>query len=131
MPPGHAGSGADRRARQDCATAWGGPPWSLSLTTENQTEHEPDAERGKDSLGWVFAHVLFGILLETADAIARVIPGLFRFAAVFTGEGAGDRLKILGRLAHMRGAALDLVLRSGWDPWFFVCFLFASHISSC
>src|ERR1043166_6413364 len=50
----------------------GRPTIEPSLTTEDQAQDKPDAERGKDRLGRVFAHVLFGILLKTADATARI-----------------------------------------------------------
>src|SRR5450432_2706919 len=106
----------------------GRPAIQRSLTTEDQAEHEPDAKRGKDRLGWIFAHVLFGILLETADAIARLIPSLFRFAAILTGHGASRRAKILRRFPCVRSAALHFLLGLRRGRGVFCRFLFVSHI---
>ena len=47
-----------------------GPPAiaAILLATENQSENKTDTERGENRLGRIFAHVFFGILLESADA---------------------------------------------------------------
>src|SRR4029453_19425335 len=53
------------------------------LAPEYQTQNKPDSERGKDRLGWIFAHILLRVFLECAGAISRIAPCLFRLAAGF------------------------------------------------
>ena len=78
------------------------------LATENQAHDEPNPKGGEDRLGRILAHIFFGVILKTADALARIIPSVFRFAAIFTGYGAGDRFKIFRRFADVVGATFDL-----------------------
>ena len=54
-----------------------GPAVDRPLTTENQTEHETDPERGKDRLRRVLADVLLAVVLKTADTMERIIPYFF------------------------------------------------------
>jgi hypothetical protein len=77
------------------------------LTTEDQAHDEPNPKGGEDRLGRVLAHIFFSVILKTADPLARIIPLVFRFAAIFTGHGACDRFKIFRRFADVVGATFN------------------------
>jgi len=81
------------------------------LTTENQTEHETDSERGKDGLRRVLADVLLAVVLKTADTMERIIPYLFRATQIFIGHCACGRAEIFGRFARVRPATLCFLFR--------------------
>src|ERR1700745_3692993 len=53
------------------------------LAPEYQTQNKPNSERGKDRFRWIFAHILLRIVLKCANAIPRISPCLFCFAACF------------------------------------------------
>ena len=72
-PRANAGLPANPRVRQDCGTAWGGPPSSAPNDGKSSPD-KADSKGGKDRLGRILADVLLGVLLKTADAIARIIP---------------------------------------------------------
>ena len=65
---------------KDCGAAHRSlsPARRLPLTTENQTQHETDSERGKDRLRRVLADVLLAVVLKTADTIECIIQYFFR-----------------------------------------------------
>src|ERR1700737_4031649 len=80
----------NRRVPQNRGTAWPRPSFSAArLAPENHSEHETDAQRGHDRFGWVFAHVLFGIVLKRANTIFRIAQGLL-------GPTAGIVPRLLG-----------------------------------
>src|ERR1700720_4132458 len=91
----------NRRVPQNRGTAWPRPSFSAArLAPENHSEHETDAQRGHDRFGWIFAHVLLGIVLKRANTIfrtvqgllgfaARVVPGFLGFATIFFRHRAG------------------------------------------
>src|SRR5213596_1734462 len=56
---------------------------AFELTPEDQTQHEPNSERGKYRLCWIFTDVLLGVFLERASAACGIAPCLLRFAARF------------------------------------------------
>src|SRR6266481_186927 len=76
------------------------------LTTENQTKHETDPERGKDRFHRVLADVLLAVVLKTADAMERIIPYLFHAAPIFIDHCARGRAEIFHRFAGVRHATL-------------------------
>src|SRR5207244_7555859 len=81
--PARSGFRANRRALQDCgaeSSRWSSRELS-ELTPEDQTQHEPNAERREYRLGRIFTHVLLRVFLERADAASCVPPRLFRFTA--------------------------------------------------
>src|SRR3954452_459712 len=86
------------------------PIISSGLAPENHSEHEPDAERGDDRLGRIFAHVLFGIVLECARASARVAPRPLGLVAILSCHRARSRTQIVRRLPRVCLAALELAL---------------------
>src|SRR4029078_4328070 len=59
-----------------------------TLATENHSQHETDAERGKDRFRRVLSDVLLTVVLKTADATDRIIPCGFRATAIFLGHCA-------------------------------------------
>jgi hypothetical protein len=69
------------------------------LTTEDQTEHKADAKRGEDRLRWVLPHVLFGVVLKSADAIGCVVPNFLRPTAILVSDGGRGRLALLAPLS--------------------------------
>src|SRR5438477_4867288 len=77
----------------------GRPAINRPLTTENQSEYEPDPERGQDRFRRVLADVLLAIVLKTADATPRIIPYPFRAAPIFIGDCARGRMEIFRRFA--------------------------------
>ena len=112
------------------------PVISARLAPENHPEHEADAERRHDCFGRVFAHVLLGVVLKCAHAIARIAPGLFGlaagivpdllgFAAIFIRNRARRRSQVLGCFACVRLAALEFVLRASGA----LCVLLSSAIA--
>src|ERR1700730_3430094 len=132
---------ANRRVPRRRGTAW--PRQSFSgarLAPENHPEHKTDPERSHDRFGRIFAHILLGIVLESANASARISPSLFRlfagvfpsvlgFATIFFGDGASRAPQILGSFARVCLAAFELVLcvpQTGRP----VCFIIFSHCFS-
>src|SRR4051812_46322061 len=99
--------------------------WRL-LAAENQSEHEPNAERREHGLGRVLAHVLFAVVLQSAGTLPRIIPYLLGFDAIFVSHRARGRFqiarhhagggtKILRGLADVGLAAFEFVLGRGRD----------------
>ena len=76
------------RADAIAAAAGRRPEIAGPLTTENQTEHETDTERGKDCLRRVLADVLLAVVLKTAYAMECVIPYFFPALPIFIGHCA-------------------------------------------
>src|SRR4029453_8137384 len=103
------------------------PAIDRPLTTENQTEHETDPERGKDRLRRVFAHVLLAVVLKTADAMERIIPYPFRAAQIFVGCCACGRTEIFRRFAGVRHATLCFFFRLRRNRRALIHLVFVSH----
>jgi hypothetical protein len=67
------------------------------LSTKNHPEDKSDTKSRNDGFGWIFANVLFCVLLECAGSIGGIAPGRFcatarvtprflGFAAVLAGD---------------------------------------------
>src|ERR1043166_3315019 len=55
---------------------WKKPASATRSTPKDQTEDETDPQCGKDRLGRILPHILFGIFVNGARATARFAPGL-------------------------------------------------------
>src|SRR4030095_3676506 len=106
----------------------GRPAIQCSLTTEDQAKHEPDAERGEDRLGRVFSDVLLSVLLETANAIAGIVPDLLGPAPILVGHGPRRGAKILRCLAGVGCATLHFAFCLRRDFRALCHIFFVSHI---
>src|SRR5439155_17093129 len=73
-------------SRSSCGSS--GLPSSSALTTENETQHETDSERGEDCLRRILSDVLFTIVLKTAPAMKCVIQYFFPALPIFIGHCA-------------------------------------------
>src|SRR5215208_2667617 len=54
---------------------------AFESTSEDQAQHESNAERREYCFCWIFTNVVLGIFLERSNAARSIAPGLFRFAA--------------------------------------------------
>src|SRR5438045_1378909 len=52
------------------------------LAPEDQAQNKSDPQSGHDRLHGIFAHVIFPILLQGADAHFRVVPSLSSLIAI-------------------------------------------------
>src|SRR4030095_1959217 len=95
--------------------AAGRPSHRPALTTENQTEHETDSERGEGPLHRVFADVLLAVVLKTADTMECIIQYFFAPLPIFVGHCACGRAEIFGRFARVRPAQLCFLSRLRWN----------------
>src|SRR4030095_2960250 len=98
------------RAR-NCGAAHPAACDRLSLTTEDQTEHETDSKRGKDCLRRVLADVLRTVVLKTAYAMERIVPHFFPSRQIFICHCACGRAEIFRRFARVRHATICFFFR--------------------
>src|SRR5438477_11462850 len=97
------------------------------LATENQSEHEPDPERGKDRFRRVLADVLLAVVVKTADAMARIIPHPFRAAQILIGHYARGRAEIFRGFAGVRHTTLCFFSRLRRNRRTLIHLVFLSH----
>src|SRR5207248_4781295 len=97
------------------------------LTTENQSEYEPNPERGQDRFRRVLADVLLAIVLKSADATPRIIPYPFRAAPIFIGDCARGRAEIFRGFAGVDHTTLCLFFHLRRNRGAFVHLGFVSH----
>src|SRR6187397_1000307 len=80
--------------------------WRPILTPENYTQHETNPERGEDRLGRVLADVLLAVVLQTSDAMKRIIQYFFPAGAIFIGCCACGRAETFRRFVNVRHSTL-------------------------
>src|SRR4029077_3768175 len=102
-------------ARRRGAAHQAAPRIAGPLTTEDQTEHETDSERGKDCLRRVLADVLPAVGLKISDAMEWVIQYFFPARPIFPPHCACGRAEIFRRFADVRDAALCFFCRLRWN----------------
>src|SRR4029077_17765801 len=97
------------------------------LAPKNETQHKPDPERSKARFRRAPADILLDFLLKTADAMARVIPILFRVAPILISHCARCRAEVFRRFAGVGHATLCLFSRLRRSRSALVHLVFVSH----
>src|SRR2546430_390487 len=100
------------------------------LAPEDQAQNKSDPEGGHNRLHGIFAHVIFPILLQGADAHSRVVPSLSSLIAIILRHRRRRRFQVFGGAARMGFTALQFVLRAARHATLIRCFVWPYGDSS-